>query len=141
MNQLSPSYATGGSQLLDVPVPLGYHGAARERRTMPRQEELIAELEHLVAKLAEDPHCRRAILFGSLAADEVHETSDIDLIVIQETPLPFWQRMREMRRRLAPRVATDLFVYTPEEFEQLCRERPFFRGEVLARCRVVYERA
>ena len=108
---------------------------------MSRRELLTEELTQFIARLAEDPRCQRAILFGSLGSGEVHETSDIDLIIIQETNLPFWQRMREMRRRLAPRVATDLLVYTPGEFEQLCRERPFFRDEVLARGRVVYERA
>lgn len=108
---------------------------------MSRRDDLLQELERLIAKLAADPRCRRAILFGSLAADDVHENSDIDLIVIQETTLPFWRRMHEMRRRLAPRVGTDLLVYTPEEFEQLRRERPFFRDEIQAKGRVIYERA
>ncbi len=108
---------------------------------MPRREELLVELEHLIARLAEDPRCRRAILFGSLASADVDETSDIDLIIIQDTAVPFWQRMREMRRHLAPCVAADLLVYTPEEFEQLRRERPFFRDEVQAKGKVIYERA
>jgi len=108
--------------------------------TVSRRERLNAELEHLVARLAEDPRCLRAILFGSLAEGRVEEASDIDLIVIQETDLPFWQRMREMRRHLAPRVAVDLLVYTPEEYEQLRSERPSFRDEVQAKGIVVYER-
>lgn len=108
---------------------------------MLRRGEQSAEVEHLVARLAEGPRCRRAILFGSLAADGVGETSDIDLVVIQETDLPFSERLREMRRRLAPRLATDLPVYAPEEFERLRAERSFFRDEVVAKDEVVYERA
>ena len=65
---------------------------------MSRSEMLKSELRRFVALLADDPQCRRAILFGSLAADDIHEGSDIDLVVIQESSLPFWQRMREMRR-------------------------------------------
>ncbi len=109
--------------------------------SLSRRDELMVELEHLIAKLAQDPRCQRAILFGSLTSADVGESSDIDLIIIQDTAMPFWQRMREMRRYLAPRVAADLLVYTPEEFEQLRRERPFFRDEVQAKGKVVYERA
>ena len=108
---------------------------------MSRRDVQAAELEYLIGRLSEDPRCQRAILFGSLAVDDLHEASDIDLIVIQETTLPFWQRIREMRRHLSPRVATDLLVYTPEEFERLRRERPFFRDEVQDKGKVVYERA
>jgi hypothetical protein len=41
-----------------------------------------------------------------------------------------------MLRLLRPRVGLDLLVYTPDEFEQLCRERPFFhkRSFRKARC-------
>lgn len=108
---------------------------------MSRRELLTIELEYLIAGLAADPRCQRPILFGSLASGDVHAASDIDLIVILETSLPFWQRMREMRRRLVPRMATDLLVYTPEEFERLRKERPFFRDELYAKGKVIYERA
>jgi hypothetical protein len=37
-------------------------------------------------------------------------------------------------------VATDLLVYTPEEFEQLARERPFVREEILAKGVLLYAR-
>ena len=110
---------------------------------MTRRQDLQTELDGYVAKLAEDPRCQRIILFGSLAADtedDLCEASYIDLIVIQETELPFWKRMQEMRRHLDPHVATDLFVYTPDEFEQLLAERPYFQDEVMAKGRVVYER-
>jgi predicted nucleotidyltransferase len=110
-----------------------------------RRELLTEELNRFVARLAEDPSCRRAILFGSLASggagEALTEASDIDLIVIQETDVPFWRRIVAMRRWLEPRLATDLLVYTPQEYEQLCRDRPWFCDEVTAKGRVVYERA
>ena len=46
-----------------------------------------------------------------------------------------------MRRLLRPRIGLDLLVYTPDEFEQLCRERPFFRDEVLGKGKVLYEQS
>ncbi len=53
----------------------------------------------------------------------------------------FFQRLRQMRRLLQPQVGTDILVYTPEEFEQLCGERAFFQEEILDRGVVVYERS
>jgi len=83
---------------------------------------------------------QRVILFGSVFTGNTHRLSDLDLVIVQGTELPFLQRNRALRRLLQPRVGTDLLVYTPAEFEQLSRERPFFREEILDRGRVVYER-
>jgi hypothetical protein len=41
---------------------------------------------------------------------------------------------------LQPHVSMDILVYTPAEFTQLSRERPFFRDEIVAKGRVIYER-
>jgi hypothetical protein len=62
-------------------------------------------------------------------------------VIVEQTELPFWQRLRRVRKLLKPRVGTDILVYTPEEFERLRRERAFFRNEILAKGVVVYERA
>ena len=102
----------------------------------PVAETLPAVIERLVAEVQPE----RVILFGSLVGGNVRPESDIDLVIIKQTELPFWKRLREMRRLLQPRVGTDILVYTPNEFEQLRRERPFFRDEILNKGRVVYER-
>ena len=81
------------------------------------------------------------ILFGSFARGEDVADSDLDLVVVKRTSLPFWRRVAEVRRLLKPRIAADVMVYTPEELEQLARERPFVRDEILGRGRVVYERS
>ena len=81
------------------------------------------------------------ILFGSFARGEDVADSDLDLVVVKRTNLPFWRRVAEVRRLLKPRIAADVMVYTPEELEQLARERPFVRDEILGRGRVVYERS
>lgn len=106
-----------------------------------RQQLLKQELERYLILLREKSNAERVILFGSLVAGGVHADSDIDLVVIEQTTLPFWQRLRRLRRLLQPRVGTDLFAYTPNEFEQLRHERAFFRDEILQRGKVVYERS
>jgi predicted nucleotidyltransferase len=98
------------------------------------------EMARFVRILTEHGNPERVIVFGSLASGQVHAWSDIDLVIVEKTDLPFWQRLRQTRRLLRPQVGTDILVYTPEEFEQLRRDRTFFRKEILAKGMVVYER-
>lgn len=53
----------------------------------------------------------------------------------------FLDRIREVLQLLNPRVGADILVYTPDEFEQMTRERPFMRYEILEKGKVLYERA
>lgn len=105
-----------------------------------RRRLLVAELERFLKILPGLNGLERVIVFGSLAGGETHPWSDLDIAIIQRTDLPFFVRLRAARRLLRPRVATDLLIYTPAEFEQLACERPFIREEILAKGRVVYER-
>jgi hypothetical protein len=36
-------------------------------------------------------------------------------------------------------VGIDILVYTPEEFDQMAKERLFFRQEIVEKARVLYE--
>ncbi len=101
-----------------------------------RRERLQAELERVRRVLAQDRRVHRLLLFGSLATGEVHEWSDLDLVVIMETPLGFVDRGLEVRRLLRPRVGTDIVVYTPEEFRS-SQQRLFVQEEVLRKGVVV----
>ena len=83
----------------------------------------------------------KVILFGSLAQDEVQAWSDIDLVVVAETEDRFLDRTKEMLRLLQPRVGLDVRVYTPDECERLCRERPFTQREIVRKGQVLYERS
>ncbi len=105
-----------------------------------RGSRLQGELDRYLELLTRDDPPERIILFGSLATGRLSEWSDLDLIVIRETSQPFLERIKTILSLLKPQVGVDLLVYTPQEFEQLCRERCFFRDEVLAKGKVVYER-
>jgi len=103
-----------------------------------RQALLERELQRYVDVLAAEVKPERVIAFGSLVSGQPHIASDIDLVVITRTALPFWKRLRELRRILRPRVSTDLLVYTPEEFAVLSEERAFVRDEIAGKGRVLY---
>lgn len=110
------------------------------RRYSPERKQLLdQELARYVRLLTSHSAPEKVILFGTLARGQVHEWSDIDLIVVEKTVLPFFQRLRKVRRLLRPKVGVDIMVYTPEEFAQLCADRPFFRNEIVAKGEVVYE--
>lgn len=79
---------------------------------------------------------QRIVLFGSLVWGSPGLTSDVDMLLVWETPLGFLERTAEVYRRLQPHVAADLFVYTPNELTRIA-ERPFIR-RVLAAGRVLY---
>jgi len=106
-----------------------------------RDALLASELERLVDYLRQqDPPPERIILFGSYARGERDPWADLDVVVVQPTDLPFIQRTRRLLEDFDPCVAMDILVYTPEEFAELSQSRDFFKEEILAKGRVLYER-
>ena len=105
-----------------------------------RKKLLNQELDRYLSLLTEHDDPERIIVFGSLATGDIHSWSDIDLVIVKQTNLPFLKRLHEMRQLLRPKVGTDILVYTPEEFERLSRERAFVRNEIVHKGKVIYER-
>jgi predicted nucleotidyltransferase len=66
------------------------------------------------------------VLFGSTARNEAGLTSDLDLLIVWDTDLPFLERTAALYRVLQPQVAVDLLVYTPEEMERMT-DRPVMK--------------
>jgi predicted nucleotidyltransferase len=114
--------------------------------TAARKQVLERELERYVRVLTKqsDPKqyaaLEQIIVFGSVASGEIQPWSDIDLVIVQRTDLPFMKRVRQIRKLLKPRVGTDILVYTPSEFDRLREERPFVREEIVEKGVVLYER-
>ena len=81
----------------------------------------------------------KVFLFGSLASGRVREMSDLDLVVVKRTDERFLDRIARVLNLLEPKVGVDVLVYTPEEFERMRSERPFFRDEVLRQGKLLYE--
>lgn len=106
---------------------------------MSRVELLNNELERMVKVLAEEYQAEKVILFGSLAEGDIHDWSDIDLLVVKETSKPFYERLEEVVEIVKPNVGTDIIVYTPKELEEM-RGQLFFEDEILKKGKVIYER-
>jgi predicted nucleotidyltransferase len=81
-----------------------------------------------------------AIVFGSYARGEADEYSDVDLVVIKETALPFLDRYTDFQGLFeVTRKALQILVYTPDEFADMrARGNPFILN-VIEDGIVIYE--
>jgi predicted nucleotidyltransferase len=105
-----------------------------------REKSLKEELNRIVAVIQNEYDPEKIVLFGSLAAEAVHEWSDIDLLIIKKTDKRPIERTMEVTQLIHPRVGIDLFIYTPAEFELLQKERYAFLLNILKTGKTVYEK-
>lgn len=106
-----------------------------------RRRMLQRELERWLPLLIDDLQPEKILLFGSMAGKRIGEWSDIDLVIVHQTNLPFYRRIKKVLQLIRPKVGVDLLIYTPEEFSKLSRERRFFRDEILDNGKVLYARS
>ncbi|MBI2844643.1 MAG: nucleotidyltransferase domain-containing protein [Armatimonadetes bacterium] len=99
----------------------------------------IETIKDVVAEVAKMNGARLAVLFGSYARGTATDRSDIDLIFVEETDLPYLRRIDRYFDPLVDRLKAplEMLVYTPAEFEKM-KDRPFVR-RALAEGLVVYE--
>jgi len=110
--------------------------AAEARATLLRQE-----LARFIEIVTQQMQPESIILFGSLAAGQVDEWSDLDLVVIADTDWPFYERIKHVLQSVRLRAGMDVLIYTPAEWAELVSERPFSGNEILVKGQVVYARA
>ena len=105
-----------------------------------RERLLRQELARFIDIVAQQMQPERIILFGSLAAGQIDEWSDLDLVVIAKTNLPFYERMKHILRSVRPQAGMDVLVYTPTEWAEMTSQRRFVQEEILGKGQVVYAR-
>lgn len=106
-----------------------------------RKKALQRELRRIMPFLIKGYHPQQIILFGSLAIGKVRESSDIDLAVIRSTPKKFLDRIDEIMFLIKPRIAIDIFPYTPKEFASKIEEgAPFFTEEIQKKGKIIVEK-
>jgi predicted nucleotidyltransferase len=107
--------------------------------TTKRKNLLERSLERIVAVLIKEYKPERIILFGSLAYGDVHEWSDLDLVIIKETSMRPIDRQVEVYSLVKPEVGMDLFIYTPKEFEYLRSVGFSLVKEITEKGKIIYE--
>ena len=89
------------------------------RIDLENREGIRRELLRFVEKLKEELPVSRVYLFGSFARDEVHEGSDIDLLIVGDFPERVFTRIERVLE--LTELPIEPLVYTPAEFEELVR--------------------
>jgi predicted nucleotidyltransferase len=109
--------------------------------TEERKAILTKELKRVVDIVIKEYLPEKIVLFGSLSDGEVHEWSDIDLVIIKDTPKRFLDRIEEVLFLVYPKVGLNVVVYTPLEAEEMENRRHyFFVDEIMKKGKVLYER-
>ena len=82
------------------------------------KEELVNSLAQILRG-----RVKFAYLFGSITTKKFQPAkSDVDLILIVDTQEPYFERWRAFRDILESIPRVDLLIYTPDEWERLCRQ-------------------
>lgn len=61
-------------------------------------------------------------IFGSVLSGKTDEFSDVDLLIVRRTELPFFDRIREIMGLRREFGNLDLLIYTPEELNDMLSE-------------------
>lgn len=102
-------------------------------------DDLIA---YIVDKIVSAVSPKKIILFGSRSRGQATESSDLDLLVIDDSGRSTRKIRREIEVLLwGRRFAVDLIVATPEQVDRNVTDgNPFYTRHILAEGKVLYER-
>ena len=79
------------------------------------------------------------ILFGSAARGEMTSDSDLDLLIVRETRVGYFDRVREIRSAIKTNTPLDIIVLTPKEAQELPKKSTFF-SQIIKEGKVLYGR-
>ena len=97
-------------------------------------------IQAVSGQIATEFQPERIVLFGSYAYGEPDADSDVDLLVVMDTPLREVDQAVVIGKRLRPRFGLDLIVRTPANLERRIALGDWFLREIVERGRVLYER-
>ena len=106
--------------------------------TRKQAEQVI---DDMVKKLVQEYHPERVVLFGSYAYGTPDEESDIDLLIVKDTPERFIDRWVTVRRILSdPKrtVPLETIVLTPKEISDRLAIGDQFIKEIMEKGKVLY---
>ena len=101
----------------------------------------ITQINDIVSRIAAGFNPDKIILFGSYAAGNPNNDSDLDLLIIQETDLPRHKRSFDIQKALiGSKIPMDIIVFTQKEFDQEQNEKFSFINSAIKTSKILYER-
>lgn len=95
----------------------------------------------VVKQIAEKFQPEKIILFGSYAYGKPRPESDVDLLVVMETPLRNREQVAQIARAIDYHFGLDLLVRSPQQLAERLALGDFFLQEVTERGKVLYARS
>jgi len=98
-------------------------------------------IDATVRQIVEQFHPQRIILFGSYAYGQPRPESDVDLLVVVDTPLKETEQAVRICQTIEYHFGLDLIVRTPAKLAQRLALGDPFLQEAVKKGKVLYERA
>ena len=108
--------------------------------TIDKRERIPqAAIDEVVRQIAEKFHPQKIILFGSYARGNPRPESDVDLLVVMDTPIKEVEQAIEICQQIDYRFGLDLIVRTPKRLAERLEMGDWFLHDVLEEGIVIYE--
>ncbi len=99
-------------------------------------EEIIQEM---ISRIARHFRPRQIILFGSYAYGKPRPESDVDLLIVMDTPLRETEQALQIRQYINPLFGVDFLVYKPARLKERLQLGDSFLKEITEKGVVMYE--
>jgi uncharacterized protein len=96
-------------------------------------------IDQVVKQIVERFKPQKIILFGSYARGNPHPESDVDMLVVMDTPLKESKISLEIHRHLNVMFGLVLVVYTPQHLGERANMNDWFVLDIRKKGKVVYE--
>ncbi len=110
-------------------------------KTTRRPDRVPREwIDEVVRQIVARYRPQRVILFGSYASGSPHPGSDVDLLVVMDTPLKETEQAVRICQTVEHHFGLDLIVRTPENLRRRLNLGDPFLSEIVSKGEVLYER-
>lgn len=99
------------------------------RIDIKHSKEILSELRSFAERLKKELPVREVYLYGSFAKEEIHEGSDIDILVIGDFSERLFDRIGKILDLTS--LPIEPLAYTTEEFEEFRKSQNPFITEIL----------
>ncbi len=108
--------------------------------TIDKRERIPQDaIDDVVRQIVEKFKPQKIILFGSYARGNPRPESDVDLLVVMDTPLREVQQAIQICQQIGYRFGLDLIVHTPNHLAERVKMGDWFLRDVLKEGKVLYE--
>jgi predicted nucleotidyltransferase len=96
-------------------------------------------IDQVVEQIMERFKPQKIILFGSYGRGNPHPESDVDMLVVMDTPLNDVHQAIQICEQIQYRFGLDLIVHTPKYLAERIKMGDWFLRDVVKEGKVLYE--